>query len=799
MKTDNSREIENLHEEVKRLQQQLRQAEALVEQQRTRSKQYFEHIPLPAYNISLDGTILDVNGAALEFLKISDKNELIGKSLLTAVYAPASRSKVKELLNRWKREGSLRNEELQVMTKDGKIRDVLLNVETIVDRAGKPQHSISVHLDITERKRIEQALRSEEERSRMYLDRAGVVLLALDKDGKIVLANPKACSVLGGEEGEILGKDWFESFIPEHERRELRRVFQDLMSGTTEPYEYIENQVLTLKREIRWVAWHNTLVKSRSGEILGSFSSGEDISERRQAEQALRESEQRFRELTDTLPQVVFEVDTRGTITYANRRAFELFGYVEEDLQRGLNTLEMIAAQDHDRAVENIARVIRGDKPESTEYMARRKDGGIFPIMVHTTRIVRDGEVVGLRGIIVDLSEHKAAEKALKESEERLRQSQKMEAIGRLAGGVAHDFNNLLTTILGYSEMLLSGGMATKEALESVREISKSAQRAASLTQQLLAYSRKQVLRPEDLDINELVVNVTKMLRRLIHENIQLNTVLDPKIGWVKADPAQLEQVIINLAINARDSMPGGGKLTIETQDLVLDESYCKLRPEVVPGEYVMLAVTDTGCGIDEKIQKQIFEPFFTTKESGKGTGLGLATVFGTVKQSNGYIYVYSEPELGSTFKIYLPVVRTRNPKSHDHPKEWTGYATERTILLVEDDEPLRKLVSQILNGTGYTVVSASNGDEALRLIDSPEHTEIDLLISDVVMPGIGGKALAEQLQARLPKLKVLYISGYPDEAVVHHGVLDEGVAYLQKPFSPKAVIQKVQEILAEE
>jgi CheY-like chemotaxis protein len=336
--------------------------------------------------------------------------------------------------------------------------------------------------------------------------------------------------------------------------------------------------------------------------------------------------------------------------------------------------------------------------------------------MIYSTRIVRDGGVAGMRGIIVDLSEHKAAEIALKESEERLRQSQKMEAIGRLAGGIAHDFNNLLTTILGYSEMLLSEGTATKEALESVREISESAQRAASLTQQLLAYSRKQVL-----------------------------------------------------------------------------------RPEVVPGEYVMLAVTDTGCGIDEKIQKQIFEPFFTTKEPGKGTGLGLATVFGTVKQSNGYVYVYSEPELGSTFKIYLPVIQTRKPKGRDHPKEWAGYTTDRTILLVEDDEPLRKLVSRILNRTGYTVVSASNGEEALRLIDSPEHTGIDLLVSDVVMPGIGGKALAEKLEARLPDLKVLFISGYPDEAVVHHGVLDEGVAYLQKPFSPKAIIQKVQEVLAEE
>jgi len=489
---ENHRETERLQEELKRLRHRLLQVETLVGQMRTRLAQYFEQIPLPAYNVSLDGTILDVNRAALEFLEYGNKQDLIGKPLVTTVYAPESRRKAKELLNKWKRKGSLRNEELQVLTKEGGIRDVLLNVEMILDQEGKPQHSISVHLDITERKRTERALQSEEARSRMYLDMAGVILLALDKEGKVVLANPKACSVLDGEEGEILDKNWFESFIPEHERREVWRVFQRLMSGTVEPVEYVENQVLTLGGNVRWVAWHNTLIKSAAGEILGTFSSGEDISERRRTEQALRDSEERFRELTDTLPQVVFEADTRGTITYANRRAFELFGYAEEDLHRGLNTLEMIAAQDRDRAKTNIGRVMKGDKPESTEYMALRKDGGAFPVMIYSTRIVREGEVVGMRGIIVDLSEHKAAEKALKESEERLRQSQKMEAIGRLAGGIAHDFNNLLTTILGYSEMLLSEGKMTNEALEPVREISKAAQRAAALTQQLLAYSRKQ-------------------------------------------------------------------------------------------------------------------------------------------------------------------------------------------------------------------------------------------------------------------------------------------------------------------
>jgi PAS domain S-box-containing protein len=775
-----------------------RRPEAQAGQQRSRFDQLFEYIPLPAYNVSLDGSILDLNRAALDLLKIENKRDVIAKPVVRTIYAPACRAKAGKLLAKWKRTGNLQNEELQVLTGEGEIRDVLLNVETILDENGIPQSSISVHLDITERKCTERALRRAEEQSRMYLDMAGVILMALDREGRIVLANPKACSVLEGEEADIVGRDWFSNFVPQHTRREVKRVFRQLMSGSLEPAEHFENQVVSLEGNPRWIAWHNTVMKSRDGDILGTFSSGEDITERRQTKRALRESEERFRELTDTLPQVVFEVDLRGTITYANQRAFELFGYVGEDLKKGLQTLEMIASQDHDRARENIQMILSGEKPKSTEYSARRKDGSTFPIMIHSTRIVRNGEVVGLRGIICDLSEHKAAEKALRESEEILRQSQKMEAMGRLAGGVAHDFNNLLTTILGYSEMLLSDAALSEEVLSSIREVSRSARRAGSLTQQLLAYSRKQVLRPEELNVNELVENLSNMLRRLIHENIQLSTLLEPDLGWIKADPAQLEQVIINLAINARDAMPDGGNLTIETRELTLDKGFSRRHPEAVPGKYVMLAVTDTGHGIDAESQKMIFEPFFTTKAPGKGTGLGLATVFGTVQQSNGLINVYSEPGVGSTFKIYLPVVERRTSAEEQRPEVGADVRTDRTILLVEDDEALRKLVDQVLKETGYTVFSAGNGEDALDLLEQPDQVEVDLLISDVIMPGIGGKELSERLRALRPDLKVLFMSGYPDETVVHHGVLDEDVAYLQKPFSPNTIIQKVQEILTE-
>jgi two-component system cell cycle sensor histidine kinase/response regulator CckA len=647
--------------------------------------------------------------------------------------------------------------------------------------------------------RLRHRLARAEERSRMYLDVAGVIVLFLDREGKVLQANPRACALLEGEEQEIIGRQWFDSFVPERERTKVQKIFQQLMERAVAAPEYAENRVVTLKGNFRWVAWHNRMIESPDGEILGTFSAGEDITERRKIEQALRESEERFRELTETLPQVVFETDTQGAITYANRRAFELFGYEDEDLRRGLNALETLAVEDQKRARENIRRVLRGDRPQSVEYTARRKDGSTFPVMVDSTLIVRDGKPVGLRGIIVDLTEHKAAEQALSKSEERLRQSQKMEAIGRLAGGIAHDFNNLLTTILGYSEMLLSGDSTTGQSREPIQEISKSAQRAASLTQQLLAYSRKQVLRPEELDINEMVENAVRMLRRLIHEHVQLSTDLDPGVGRVRADPAQLEQVVVNLAINARDSMPEGGKLTIETKEVMLDESYSRRRPEIVPGLYAMLAVTDTGVGMDQDTQRHIFEPFYTTKAPGKGTGLGLATVFGTVKQSNGYIYVYSEPGLGSTFKVYLPVVHTRKRPLHGRPAKNSARMPRGKILLVEDDELLRRMALRILEGSGCAVVAASDGERALGLLDNPVHGKIDLLVSDVIMPGIGGRDLAEKLKARFPELKVLYISGYPDETVVRHGVLSRGVAYLQKPFSPADLINRVREILAQD
>ena len=398
------------------------------------------------------------------------------------------------------------------------------------------------------------------------------------------------------------------------------------------------------------------------------------------------------------------------------------------------------------------------------------------------------GEGGSIFAIFQDVTEHRLAE-------QRSTQAQRLAAIGRLTGGVAHDFNNLLTVITGYSQLLLARLNTNEPGRKHVEEIAKAATRAAGLTSQLLAFSRKQILQPSVLELNTIVSDVEKMLRRLIGEDIQLALNLHPALGRVKADRGQIEQVLVNLAVNARDAMPQGGKLIIETSNVSLDETYARNYVAVQPGRYVMLAVSDTGCGMDKETQAQIFEPFFTTKDAGKGTGLGLSTVYGIVKQSEGNIWVYSEPGKGTTFKIYLPRIEEPSEIAETRAPVTGSLRGSETILLVEDEETLRKLARDILEMSGYNVLAAANGKEAL-LLHSQHSGRIQLMITDVVMPEMSGRELAERLVAVDRKLKVLYMSGYTEDAIVYHGVLEEGIDFIQKPFSPDAFARKAREVL---
>jgi len=401
----------------------------------------------------------------------------------------------------------------------------------------------------------------------------------------------------------------------------------------------------------------------------------------------------------------------------------------------------------------------------------------------------KDGEVSHFDSIMLDIT-------GQKELEAQFLHSQKMGAIGRLAGGVAHDFNNLLTVIMGCGGLVLMGLREDDPLREDMKEINRAAKTAASLTRQLLAFSRKQILKPRVLDLNEVVTNLKKMLGRIISENIELETNLAPDLGLVKIDEGQMEQVIMNLAVNTKDAMPQGGKLTLETANVYLDEEYARRHGvKLKHGPHVMFAMSDTGVGMDEETQARIFEPFFTTKELGKGTGLGMATVYGIIKQSGGYIWVYSKPGAGTTFKIYLPVVEGKTEPRQKEEIVLEELRGSETILIVEDDDALRKLACKILEPQGYSILEAKNGIEALRI--SEEHgDQIHLMITDAVMPGMDGRKLAEHLRPLRPDLKVIYMSGYTDNAILHDLVLNPETEFLQKPFSSEALKRRVREVL---
>jgi two-component system cell cycle sensor histidine kinase/response regulator CckA len=524
----------------------------------------------------------------------------------------------------------------------------------------------------------------------------------------------------------------------------------------------------------------------------------QEITERKRVEEALRESEEKYRTLIERMSEGLLQVDNDDVIQLVNDRFCEMVGYSRDELV-GKAAFELLW-QENDQEFAEEEHPFTSEILDQREIQLKKKSGEIIWVQIGVAPVVdADNKVIGSVIIHTDITERKRAEETRAKLEDQLRQSQKMEAVGTLAGGIAHDFNNLLTAIMGYSGLALDELPPDDPRYNDIQGIQKTAQRAADLTRQLLAFARRQVVEPRILDLNELILNMGKMLRRLIGEDIELVILPDSNPGLVKVDPGQFEQVLVNLAINARDAMPNGGKLIIETANVILDLDYIREHAEVIPGEYVMLAVSDNGVGMTEEIKFHIFEPFFTTKEVDRGTGLGLATCFGIVKQSNGHIWVYSEPGQGTTFKVYLPRVDKEKPDFLFRYKEFSDLPRgSETVLLVEDEEAVRNLVGRILREQGYRLLVAANGNEALQLAQNQPNENIHLVVADVVMPQMGGKALIDQLKMMRPDIKVLFISGYTDKTIVHHGLLESGIPFLQKPFSPDKLVRKVREVLDE-
>ncbi len=722
----------------------------------------------------------------------SETNAELGLSF----YQGESREKIDSAVREAVKLGKPYDLELELVTAEGNHKWV----RTIGHPIKHDDHVVKVRgtfQDITDRKQAEEKLRAEEERFRLAAESLSDVVYEWDL-GSSVQWFGNIDELLGYAPGGFPRtlEGWMGILHPEDRDRVWTAVERHLRGEAAYDIEYRVRH-----KDGSWRHWlaRGKVLRDAGGKPYRWVGAITDITDQKRAEESLRQSRERVRFLADIIEKADQPVGVGypdGRLGVCNRAFCELTGYSAEEL-RDLDWISVLTPSEWiESEMKALTELDRTRRPVRYQKEYIRKDGQRVPIelLVHAAWN-EAGKMQHYYAFVTDITERKRAEEARAKLEEQLRQAQKMESIGRLAGGVAHDFNNLLTVIQGHCDLMqvqMSDGDAL---LKEVKQIQQAGERAASLTRQLLAFSRRQMLAPIVLDLNDLVANLHKMLERLIGEDITLTTVLAPGLWSVTADPGQIEQVIMNLAVNARDAMPTGGMLTIETGNVHLDDSYAKTHPEAPVGPCVMLAVSDTGHGMDEPTQARIFEPFFTTKEPGKGTGLGLATVYGIVKQSGGDILVYSEPGHGTTFKIYLPANEVPPKNLVAPPTQPVSRDGHETILLVEDEEMVRDLVRIVLQNAGYIVLEAPHGKAALSL--SAQHQgPIDLLITDVVMPRMSGRELAEQLKALRPPMKVLFMSGYTDDAVVQHGLLAADVEFLPKPFSPSLLASKVREVL---
>jgi two-component system, cell cycle sensor histidine kinase and response regulator CckA len=665
-------------------------------------------------------------------------------------------------------------------------RPVRINITNIENKEGEGRMLLVVE-DLSESLRLWAAADDSERRLRDIVESLDAIVWEGDaKTFQFTFVSRRAEELLGYpiEQWTSDPDFWTSHLHPEDRDKTVAFCRSEASAGRDYEIEYRMNRA---SGDVTWFRDIVRLTRDAEDRVEKLRGVMVDINERRRAQEAVLATEARYRTLFEGVPVGVYRTTPDGRVLEANPALAQMLGYHNSSGTLRIDTGEIYV----DPAAHKKWQILM-DKDglvRDFETQARRLDGSLIWLR-DSARAVRDAQskVVHYEGILEDITERK-------QLEEQLRQSQKMEAVGRLAGGVAHDFNNLLTIISGYSDLLLDTLPEQDRSRAHVEEIRKAGARAATLTRQLLAFSRNQVMSPQVLALNAVVANMDKMLRRLIGEDIDLVTILGENLGNVRADPGQIEQVVMNLAVNARDAMPQGGKLTLETANVSLDATYARTHVSALPGDYVMLAVSDTGIGMDAHTQARIFEPFFTTKEKGKGTGLGLATVYGIIKQSGGYVWVYSEPGRGATFKIYLPKVEPSASESGQGKAAESPAKGHETILLVEDEPALRAMVRSVLESKGYKVLEARHGEDAL-MVSELHRGPIDLLLTDVVMPGMSGRELAEHLVNAHNETKILYMSGYTDDAIVHHGVLASDMAFLQKPFSPDAVVRKVREVL---
>jgi two-component system cell cycle sensor histidine kinase/response regulator CckA len=760
----------------KQIVEALRQSEA-------RYRHLTEHATDIIYTHTLDGRLITTNQAAERVLGY-EREEFIGKNILDLI-VPEHRALARRMTEeKVLAGGGATTYTVDVLTKSGQRLSLEVNTQIIFDE-GAPLAVQGMARNVTERQREAQELSEREHFFRVITESSTDVIAILAADGLVHYVSPSFQEVLGHPPDVVLNTSGLQLVHPDDVQ-----AAQQMLTEVTQQKGGFGRGEYRLRDAAGEYRYMDVRVRNLLADpiIRGIAVDARDVSDRRRAEQALRASEERFRKILETTGEGIVLRDTEGYITFVNERFGQMLGYTVDELL-GRHVREIITP-DHiplQRASEERRKRTR--MAESLDMRFVRKDGSIMEAILSVSPTFDEGgDYTGALAMITDVTERKRLE-------QQLRQSQKMEAVGRLAGGVAHDFNNLLTAIRGHTDLLLSDLPADSALRSDIEEIRGAADRAASLTQQLLAFSRRQMLQPVVLEVDSIIAAMQPLLARLLPRNVVLSTRLDAAETRVRADRSQIEQVLVNLVVNARDAMPNGGELRIVTEPFVMDASFARANPGSSPGAYARISVRDTGVGMDAQTLLHIFEPFFTTKDVGKGSGLGLATVYGIVKQSGGFVRASSAVGAGTEFEIFLPRVSEPVRDSRDAPVHANGTSGE-TILVAEDEPAVRALTCRILRKRGYHVLEAKDGTEAVEVASSYEGT-INLLVTDVIMPNVGGRELSERLARMRPQVKVLFMSGYTDDQLLQRGVLQSGSGnFLEKPFTPDALARKVREVL---
>ncbi len=728
-----------------------------------------------------DGNFLMVNSELCEMLGYT-REELLRLNILDT-YPDEVRAVGKARLSAVKLGEKLRFERI-MKRKDRSGFPAEVNARRLAD--GTTQ---AIARDISERKRTESELALERSLLNALMENIPDYIYFKDTESHFFRTSRAHARMFGLRNAkEAIGKADMDFFSEEHARKAYEDEQRIIRTG--EPLLNVEEKETWPDRPDTWALTSKMPLHDQGSRIIGTFGISRDITERKRTEEALRESEKKYRmseskyrNLIEVAPAAIWVVEN-GKMIFWNARFLEMFGYSHAELQ-GLPIESIFCREDLETAMALYASRAEGRLLPKSILQYVTKQGKVLWVETVGRKIDWEGKTAVLY-FSSDVTERKILE-------ERLAQAQKMEAIGQLTGGVAHDFNNIIQVITSCCEFLK--GELTEESHGLVAEITKAAQKAGALTAQLLAFSRKQILRPRVVNIEDIIRSMQMMLEKVIGEDIELRTFINPETGNFLADPGQMEQVLMNLVVNARDAMPSGGKLSIETSNRTFDEAYVRDHPGAKAGRYVRIAVSDTGVGMDPETVSHVYEPFFTTKERGKGTGLGLSTVYGIVKQSEGYINCYSEMDRGTTFTIYLPLTLEEADTPLSSASGATAPRGTETILLVDDDPGVRNIARITLEKAGYGVIEASGGEEALSAA-AARRGGIDLLMTDVVMPRMSGKELARKLEATCPGMKVLYLSGYTANVISHHGILEADLDFLQKPFSSFELLTKMREIL---